>query len=58
MYKPELKKKQCTHHWIIDFPDGPVSVGRCKYCGKVRRFYNYFDTIEQAKKEETKANRN
>ena len=32
----------CVHHWIIDPPDGPVSVGHCKKCGEERLFQNYF----------------
>jgi len=31
----------CIHHWIIDPPDGQISMGRCKRCGQEREFYNY-----------------
>ncbi len=34
----------CTHHWIIETPDGPVSIGRCKLCRKVREFTNSVET--------------
>ena len=34
----------CTHHWIIDTPDGPVSKGRCKLCRQVREFSNSVET--------------
>ena len=30
----------CTHHWVIDRPDGPVSRGVCKLCQEVREFEN------------------
>ena len=33
--------EQCTHHWVIDPPDGPTSMGRCKRCGEKKEFYNY-----------------
>lgn len=31
-----------AHAWVIDSPNGPVSVGRCG-CGAVREFSNVFD---------------
>ena len=34
----------CTHHWIIETPDGPVSIGRCKLCRKVREFTHSVET--------------
>ncbi|MFC1873087.1 hypothetical protein ACFLYV_05215 [Chloroflexota bacterium] len=30
----------CLHHWNIEEPDGPVSVGVCKLCGATRHFSN------------------
>ncbi len=30
----------CTHHWIIETPEGPVSEGRCRICGEEREFAN------------------
>ncbi len=30
----------CSHHWVIQTPDGPVSIGRCKVCGEEREFNN------------------
>ena len=23
----------CMHHWMIDQPNGPTSIGTCKNCG-------------------------
>ena len=43
MNKPET---QCAHHWIIDPPDGPVSNGTCKKCGKTREFMNWGYNVE------------
>ena len=28
------------HHWLIEAPNGPVSAGKCKLCGKRRKFPN------------------
>ncbi len=30
----------CTHHWIIETPEGPVSKGTCRMCGAEREFSN------------------
>ena len=29
-----------SHWWWIDSPDGPISVGVCRYCGEQRPFAN------------------
>ncbi len=43
---PELAKEQaqvtCIHHWIIDPPENPVSMGVCLKCGAEQEFRNYF----------------
>jgi hypothetical protein len=39
--RAEKKRGKCSHYWIIDSPNGPTSVGRCKYCGAVKEFDNY-----------------
>jgi hypothetical protein len=31
----------CTHYWMIESPQGPISKGVCKYCGAVSEFMNY-----------------
>lgn len=31
---------QCRHHWFIQSPEGPTSLGRCKHCGAEREFPN------------------
>ena len=30
----------CTHHWVIETPEGPFSKGRCRVCGEGREFSN------------------
>ena len=34
---------ECSHHWVIDTPSGPVSIGNCKICGELREFPNWVD---------------
>ena len=34
---------ECNHHWVIGYPDGPISSGRCKFCGAEKDFMNYFE---------------
>lgn len=56
--KPEIEEENCVHYWIIDFPEGPVSTGECKYCGKVKRFFNSLDSLELENDDRYKINRN
>ena len=37
--KPE-PQEGCTHHWVIDPPNGAVSIGHCRKCGEDREFRN------------------
>tara|TARA_B100001146_G_C15835496_1_gene286892 strand:+ start:269 stop:532 length:264 start_codon:yes stop_codon:yes gene_type:complete len=30
-------------HWIIEPPNGPTSIGKCKKCGTEREFRNSFE---------------
>lgn len=30
----------CCHHWLIEDPNGPISVGTCRSCGERREFKN------------------
>ncbi len=40
MARTATRSKQCTHHWLIDGPEGPESRGRCTECGAERTFQN------------------
>ncbi len=31
----------CVHHDIIEVPDGPISIGTCKKCGREREYENH-----------------
>jgi hypothetical protein len=37
---PIFQAPTCQHHWIIESPSGPTSIGRCKLCGAERQFPN------------------
>ncbi len=36
----EIIESDCNHHWVIESPNGPTSVGRCRACGEIREFKN------------------
>ena len=36
---------ECTHHWVIDRPNGPLSEGVCQRCGERREFKNSAEYI-------------
>jgi hypothetical protein len=31
---------ECCHHWLIEAPNGPTSLGTCQGCGEERAFRN------------------
>ena len=31
----------CVHHFVIEPPNGPISIGRCKKCGWEREYENH-----------------
>ncbi len=33
-------KIECQHYWVIETPNGSVSVGVCKFCREERHFNN------------------
>lgn len=39
--KKSVRRKKCNHHWVIESPEGPTSIGICKYCGATKEFTNY-----------------
>ena len=38
-------KASCTHYWKLETPQGPISIGRCKYCREQRGFSNSPDIL-------------
>ncbi len=40
------ERRTCSHHWVIQPADGPVSLGVCKFCRETREFRNYIDVWE------------
>ena len=37
------EKTGCTHHWVIEPPNGAVSAGKCRMCGEKREFRNSYE---------------
>jgi hypothetical protein len=33
-------ESRCRHHWLIESPRGPTSMGICKLCGAQKEFRN------------------
>ena len=52
--KSKMDPKDCTHHWVIDSPNGPQSQGSCKVCGAEREFMNYLESSAWSSGEEKK----
>jgi len=38
--KQATKGAHCRHHWLIESPQGPISMGMCKLCGAQKEFSN------------------
>ncbi|EKD57887.1 MAG: hypothetical protein ACD_57C00114G0001 [uncultured bacterium] len=38
----------CNHHWVIEPPHGPTSLGICTACQATKEFHNYFDDTLRA----------
>ena len=36
----DAAESNCAHHWAIESPNGPTSVGACKRCGETKEFKN------------------
>ncbi len=53
----EIVESDCNHHWVIDSPNGPTSVGTCRVCGELREFKNSIQ-ITSWESEGNHANRN
>ena len=52
--KSKMDPKDCTHHWVIDSPNGPQSQGSCKVCGAEREFMNYLESSAWSSGEDKK----
>ena len=35
----------CSHHWVIDTPNGPTSIGTCKLCSAKQEFINSLGSV-------------
>jgi hypothetical protein len=36
---------RCRHYWIIESPNGPTSMGVCKFCHEGKEFDNYWPDL-------------
>ncbi|MFN0096252.1 MAG: hypothetical protein ACKVVT_15940 [Dehalococcoidia bacterium] len=41
-----LSPNDHAHRWLIDAPNGPTSVGRCKVCRAEKTFRNWLEEID------------
>ena len=48
----------CIHRWVVRSPQGAVSWGECRKCGKRRRFINHFDSYGRSNNSDIFADRN
>ena len=39
----QLSSADCSHHWIIEPPEGPMSQGMCRLCSEIREFRNFLE---------------
>ena len=46
MSEVTTERRTCSHHWVIQPADGPVSLGVCKFCRETREFRNHLDNWE------------
>lgn len=44
----------CTHHWVVAQPNGPMSKAKCKKCGTKNEFSNTHAVLKQKKKVKSK----
>lgn len=51
--KRDVASRSCHHHWVIDMAQGPVSRGRCEFCGTRKDFRNYLSDCLANKNEES-----
>ncbi len=40
LVQPVEQMSDCCHHWMIEAPNGPTSLGTCRDCGEAREFKN------------------
>ena len=48
--KAQTQKEPCRHYWVIEVANGPVSRGKCKYCGEKKDFLNAFPEFNPLRK--------
>jgi hypothetical protein len=48
--KIQKTEQKCHHFWVIDVANGPSSLGKCKFCGEKKEFFNAFPTFNPLRK--------
>ena len=48
--KSPKEEEKCHHFWVIDVANGPSSLGKCKFCGEKKEFFNAFPTFNPLRK--------
>jgi hypothetical protein len=48
--KVQKEEQKCHHFWVIDVANGPSSLGKCKFCGEKKEFFNAFPTFNPLRK--------
>ena len=51
----EFISESCTHHWVIDSANGPLSKGVCQRCGGERDFKNSTESTPWPNAQRSKA---
>ena len=46
-----MTTKTCIHHWKLESPNGPFSLGICKKCGEYDALRNFFGETAWTQKE-------
>ena len=41
-HENNMTEVSCPHHWLIEPPQGPTSIGICKMCGAIKEFDNQY----------------
>ncbi len=42
--KTQIITSLCIHHWVIEIANGPISEGKCNFCGSLKTFDNTIGT--------------
>ncbi len=52
----KVEEESCHHFWKIEIANGPISRGKCKYCGEVRDFHNSITNLNDPRRKSNPLN--